>query len=248
MRQPPNDEEALTRFFLGRCNETERTQIEERYFQDEALFEVLESHEAKLIDDYLARRLPPADAAAFERHYLSSTRRQRKVESARLLRDGIRRTHSAGTSPWSRIRGFLPEPRRALQFGVAALLLLLVTTAATYYLILRSGPPVYVLAEGAVKSDIASIVQIPISSKGPSKARLRLDLSSPTAHESRRVALRPMGEKKVVWSKDVSIQSGLPVLDVEIDFGNIPGNDYLLTLETDSGTTTSSYVFRMTRK
>lgn len=81
----PTESRDLRRYLLGELPEADRTTLEERYFQDEELFESVREAEHALVDDYVAGRLGAGDHASFERHYLSTPGHVERVAVARAL-------------------------------------------------------------------------------------------------------------------------------------------------------------------
>ncbi|MEW5975592.1 MAG: hypothetical protein AB1898_07280 [Acidobacteriota bacterium] len=79
------DQEALfVRYLLGQCSEEEKSQLEERFFSSDEVFEDLCATEQELIDQYLRGELEPTQRHHFEKSY-GSAPRQRRVTFARAL-------------------------------------------------------------------------------------------------------------------------------------------------------------------
>ena len=94
----------LRAYFLEHLPESERREIEQRYFNDDDFFVAAGACEQELIRDYLLKRLQPADLRSFENKYLASPGLREKVEfnaalmaAARELPQPVRRT---GTRLW----------------------------------------------------------------------------------------------------------------------------------------------------
>jgi hypothetical protein len=75
----------LRRYLLGGLSVRERARLEERYFENDGLFEKLEMVEDELVDAYVRRHLSESDSRLFEENYLSSERRRQKLRIAREL-------------------------------------------------------------------------------------------------------------------------------------------------------------------
>ena len=75
------------RYILGELSQEEREKLEEQYFVNEETWSELQAVETDLIDCYLRNDLTPAQRAQFEKHFLASPRRQRRLEFARLRMD-----------------------------------------------------------------------------------------------------------------------------------------------------------------
>lgn len=79
----PADRTLWTRYLLGLLGEQEREMAEERFFLDEAAFKELEEAENELIARYVQGSLAERDA--FERNYLITDERRRRVAAERAL-------------------------------------------------------------------------------------------------------------------------------------------------------------------
>lgn len=83
----PN-EQTIRQYLLNRMSEPEREAFEERYFDDYALFERVQSVEEVLFEDYARHQLAgkkPDWFSAFEAHYFATEERRERVESAKDL-------------------------------------------------------------------------------------------------------------------------------------------------------------------
>jgi hypothetical protein len=125
-----NDLQAV-KYLLGELTEAEQVQLEERFFQDAELSELLSEVEDDLIDQYVRQELSASDRERFERHTLITERRRQKVEFARALLQAERSAVSAQVnqgsqvSRWAEIFAALRTPRPALSYSLAAAALLL---------------------------------------------------------------------------------------------------------------------------
>ena len=72
-------------YLLGNLPEAEQVRVEDRAFTDAEYLNALEASESDLIDTYVRGGLSPADRRAFERQFLTSPNRRRKVEFAKAL-------------------------------------------------------------------------------------------------------------------------------------------------------------------
>jgi len=75
----------IRRYLLGGLSVPERARLEERYFNNDDLFEEMEMVEDELIDAYVRRQLSESESQLFEENYLSSERRRDKAGIAREL-------------------------------------------------------------------------------------------------------------------------------------------------------------------
>src|SRR5690242_1864700 len=85
MRTKRVDELLLVKYLLGKLTEEEQVQVEDRAFADQDYMGALDAAEADLIDNYVRGELAQTDRAAFERQFLASPQRRRKVEFALAL-------------------------------------------------------------------------------------------------------------------------------------------------------------------
>lgn len=81
-KRRPEDEVAILGYLLGAMSEAESDRFEQRYLQDEALFEELQQIEDELIDDYASGALTGEDRTRFEQHFLQSPERREKLQLA----------------------------------------------------------------------------------------------------------------------------------------------------------------------
>jgi hypothetical protein len=78
------DNALLSRYLLHQCSEDERTQVEDRFFEDDELFERLRQLEEDAVERYLRGDLTAEEREQFDRAYASPPRRDR-VRFARAL-------------------------------------------------------------------------------------------------------------------------------------------------------------------
>jgi tetratricopeptide (TPR) repeat protein len=83
------NEELLTRYLLGELTEAENSRLEERYFADNSLYDELGALERDLIDRYVQIDLSDYEKEQFEKHFLSTPKRQQKLNFARALNSYI---------------------------------------------------------------------------------------------------------------------------------------------------------------
>jgi hypothetical protein len=79
------DDTLVVRYLLGELSESEQVAIEDRAFADSEYLGAIEATEADLIDTYVRGGLVESERLAFERQFLNSPNRRRKVEFARAL-------------------------------------------------------------------------------------------------------------------------------------------------------------------
>jgi len=83
------DEQLLTKYLMGELSPEEQMELEDRYFNDDELYEQLQTFENDMIDNYVRGRLPEHQLEQFKKHYLASPHRRKKVEFADTLVEHI---------------------------------------------------------------------------------------------------------------------------------------------------------------
>lgn len=82
---PAADRAAYTRYLLGQLNETEQTQVEDRFTSDPKCFEMYQEVERSLLVAYASGDLEPDEAALFEQNYLITGERRKQLAIVRAL-------------------------------------------------------------------------------------------------------------------------------------------------------------------
>ena len=149
MEQIHDYDEKCERYLLGESSEQEQIQLEEAYFDDDALFERLRAVKDELIDAYARGDLTGQKRERFEQHFLASEpRRQRVEEARRLIRavtvastkaatvDGTNPAYTAASTLWWQSISKLFAGRPLIWQGALAVLLL-VALAASWVLVKR---------------------------------------------------------------------------------------------------------------
>jgi cell division protein FtsB len=129
-----DNEKAAVQYFLGELNETAQARLEERFFRDAELSELLTEVEDDLIDRYVREDLSAHERQRFEQHFLVSERRRDKVKFASALLQAEKAASASQINPgekpfskWKPRLSFLYAPRPALAYSfavIAALFLL----------------------------------------------------------------------------------------------------------------------------
>jgi len=77
--------EQVKQYLLGTLSSEEKSRFEEKYFDDDKLFEEIEIVEDELIDAYVREDLSPSDRERFKEIVLASPRLTNRVDFARIL-------------------------------------------------------------------------------------------------------------------------------------------------------------------
>jgi curli biogenesis system outer membrane secretion channel CsgG len=80
-----DDRLALRRYLLGVLSQEDGDQVEDRFATDEAYFAAYKEVERQLVSEYAGGTMTSANAACFERNYLTTSARQRHVLIVRAL-------------------------------------------------------------------------------------------------------------------------------------------------------------------
>lgn len=129
-----NDAE-IRRFLLGEMSETERSAFEARFVADEGLFEQISVAEDELVESYVRETLSPAEKTTFEREFLSTEPRRRRVAFTRAMLDKIKKENeiaakkietasAAHASRWASLANLFKTPKLAFGAGLALLILI----------------------------------------------------------------------------------------------------------------------------
>lgn len=79
------DKNLIIRYLLKDLPDVEKSSFEEEYFENQEVFEYLLVVEDELIDEYVKGLLPIEIQEKFEKNFLTTTKRQQRVEFARML-------------------------------------------------------------------------------------------------------------------------------------------------------------------
>src|SRR5713226_4237040 len=131
-------DDAIRRFLFGRLSAAEQATFEEYLFTGESLEARVRLAEFDLADDYALERLSAADRKTFEKKFLLSAERKRKLTISRALRD---RFADAATVPTTapkvakasiseRLRRLFGLNQRAWRFAFGAAALAILVAAA----------------------------------------------------------------------------------------------------------------------
>ncbi|MGI8786343.1 MAG: hypothetical protein ACR2HG_01095 [Pyrinomonadaceae bacterium] len=160
------DETEIRRFLLGEMPEDERSAFEARFVADESLFEQISASEDELIESYVRGTLSPDEKQNFEREFLSTELRRRRVAFARTMLDKInvkneiaaaKKTETAvlHQSVWDSIGNFFKTPK--LAFGAAFAILIL--AFGFWLLVLKSSKNDVEIAKQITPTPTAEIIE-----------------------------------------------------------------------------------------
>jgi hypothetical protein len=134
-----SDDKQAIRYLLGELTEAEQARLEERFFHNSELSELLSEAEDDLIDQYVRKELSGRERERFERHFLVSERRREKVEFSRALLQAERALavedsyRQKPLSWWNAILSATRAPRPALSYALAAAALLFLLGGSWLY-------------------------------------------------------------------------------------------------------------------
>lgn len=154
------DDQKLVSFLLDELSSSEREEIEQRIFADDAIFARVEDVETDLIDAYVRGDLAPDVQVRLERFLQSNPSAQEKVILARLLRD---RLAAGNVVPFRQRYGF------AIKGALAAILVVVVI----------GGPSMLKKAKARTPASPASLATV-VEAPG-SRADTSTDAISPDA-------------------------------------------------------------------
>jgi hypothetical protein len=126
------DNSVLKEYLLGELAEPEQAMIEELYFTDDDFFERLSAVENDLIDRYVQNTLTESERREFEKKYLTSPGRRKRVKDSKKVIDLIiNYSIAAPLNPpklswWRSLLAFFHHKNVSLQFSLAAMLLIMV--------------------------------------------------------------------------------------------------------------------------
>jgi hypothetical protein len=132
MRSEPIDEMLLIKYLLGDLSEEEQVRVEDRAFADADYRGALEAVEADLIDAYVRGELLPAERRGFERRFLISPQRRKKVAFARDLARVVAEAKAAESassirlSAWQALLRLVRGWNPVLQFAAGLAVLIFV--------------------------------------------------------------------------------------------------------------------------
>lgn len=139
------DENIMRRYLLGALSESEQTEVEDAVFSDADIRAILETAENDLIDEYARGELDDAERVRFEKMFLNSDERRRKIEFATAF-NSLPATESKVLSEISadEKKGFLASILsffQTPQIAFAVVLLIFLAFGAIFFLTRDSQDP-----------------------------------------------------------------------------------------------------------
>ncbi len=128
------DEKLIARFLLGNLAEQDRVALEERFFADDDFYSQMLAIQEELADDYVCGDLSESEREQFERRFLTSPYRRRRVEFAATLAKALPEmrdeqaksaTSAWDVSWWRAPLGFLRTQSPAFTLAIYAAIFLL---------------------------------------------------------------------------------------------------------------------------
>jgi hypothetical protein len=247
-----NVDDVLRRYLLGALTLEAREGVEARLFSDDAIFwEHLCLVEDELIDDYVANELQPEDRATFERWFLSTEERRRKVEFARALKAHLEAGASNGLRVSTRIQRQVLSPA----WVIAAAVVLLVVPAVVWQVAVERSRQQEVsvwLSSRVMRAASGELtrVQIPLAAK---LVRFRLELETNEYPSYRATLHEAVGTE--LWSQQnlaASTIDGRTAVSLTLPSELLAAGDYYVNLDGVRPTAAvehfSRFDFRVSRR
>jgi hypothetical protein len=264
-----NDEDSeIIRYLLGESMAPEAVErIEQRYIFDNRYFSHLQALEDRLIADFLAGRLGEDQKALFEKNFLSSSHRRRRVEVQRGMRDFLSTARSAATET-AATRERHPGPRLVMLAAAAVLLGCIGLTTA----VIRQRSEIARLqarlaaeapaAPAARPQQALAFLLLPgmrrnepgnrVSSQGAEIVHLQLSLPSAAQPYNSFTASLELPAGAPVWQQyglRPGTADGRPVVDLRLPASLIPRGEYVVKVNAEAAggkpEPLPSYVFRV---
>jgi len=124
-------QDVLERYLLGEVSDDERSEIEQGYFADDALFDQLVDVQNELVDSYVRGTLPAADRKRFEERFLTRGSGIDRVEFARALQEKIAARSGRKTGSF-----------RLLAIAASVVIVVIAAAWLTFTLQRRPQPPI----------------------------------------------------------------------------------------------------------
>jgi hypothetical protein len=223
------DPHQIIRSLLGQLSPSEEAALVSRRAVNADFDEWCQAIEEELIDDFVQERLSSGDAARFQREYLTTVDRSRKVAFANAILDSF--AAPAAVRP-ARLLGLVAMAAAALIAIAGGLLLFPRAPMAVAS---------YTLVPGAVRA-----LEPPQEVRIPASAMLVKLVARPESGLSPdRAALRPVGTEDAILRQSI-VPGPRNVVEVLVPAAIVSNGDYLLILEAGAEPV-ASYYFRVTK-
>jgi hypothetical protein len=133
-------EQIITRYLLGELSAGEQTALEEKYFNDQKLFDRVLQVENDLVDKHARGLLSPETRGRFESHYLAHPTRRERAKFAAALAAKVDQSNAIAVASstvaeswWSR----LVAPMRGMKLVWAYSIILLVLAAGAFWFLIE---------------------------------------------------------------------------------------------------------------
>lgn len=132
MIEAPLSEQNVRQYLLGELSEPEQVEIEDLAFEDQKVLEQILAVEQDLIDDYVSGDIPEERRQSFQKHFLASAERKKKVAFAKALAAVVNESPAPAIDveivpSWrTKLAAVFTRPAFAYSFAAASLLLVFV--------------------------------------------------------------------------------------------------------------------------
>ncbi len=117
------NDDKIKKYFLGKLNQAENSTFEEEFALDETLFEQAQMVESELIEQFLRRNLSASELDAFEKNYLITEERRKKVALAQNFLDVFKTEKTSEKQGFRQALAAYFQFSKALAMGGLAVLL-----------------------------------------------------------------------------------------------------------------------------
>lgn len=116
MNEPIINDQILTQYLLGMLDERKKEDIEGRIFANDAYYNQLLLLEDELIDEYVHEHLSKKERKYFEKNFLLSPERYKKINFAKNLRKNLNRLLMESSSKLQKLSNFAKNLRENLNW------------------------------------------------------------------------------------------------------------------------------------
>src|SRR5262245_23291450 len=125
-----HDPASIREYLLGKLNEAEQEQFEERLMVEDELFEEFEILKDELIEEYREGQLTPNERESFRKGFLSSPEGRKREVFALAIGCLERRRQPQSVSLFDKLAAFFRQPQWA--FGTVALAAVVILAAIVW--------------------------------------------------------------------------------------------------------------------